>query len=75
MPAGNVALGGTLFFGFSDVGASITSVEYFAGAFPGGDATGIDDVRFGVVPIPSAIWLFGSGLFALIGIARSEKPT
>jgi hypothetical protein len=26
-----------------------------------------------VVPIPAAIWLFGSGLLGLIGIARRKK--
>ncbi len=26
-----------------------------------------------VVPIPAAIWLFGSGLIGLIGIARRKK--
>ncbi|MGB5395980.1 MAG: hypothetical protein WBN96_02420 [Gammaproteobacteria bacterium] len=26
-----------------------------------------------VVPIPAAIWLFGSGLFSLIGVARLKK--
>jgi hypothetical protein len=27
------------------------------------------------VPVPAAFWLFGSGLFGLIGIARRKKPT
>ena len=26
-----------------------------------------------VVPVPAAVWLFGSGLFGLIGIARRRK--
>jgi hypothetical protein len=30
-------------------------------------------VSASVVPIPAAIWLFGSGLFGLIGIARHKK--
>ena len=30
-------------------------------------------LAFTVVPIPSAIWLFGSGLIGLIGIARRKK--
>jgi hypothetical protein len=25
------------------------------------------------VPIPTAIWLFGSGLLGLIGVARTKK--
>ena len=28
---------------------------------------------YGVVPIPAAVWLFGSGLIGLIGIARRKK--
>lgn len=76
MPAGNFA-GGTLFFGFIDVGTSITSITYFAGT-PSSDAVGIDDVRYGnVVPIPAAVWFFGSGLLSLIGISkfkRAAKP-
>lgn len=72
MPAGNFA-GGTVFFGFTDVGASITNITYFAGN-PDSDAVGIDDVRFGtVVPIPAAIWLFGSGLLGLVGVARRKS--
>ncbi len=29
--------------------------------------------RVGVVPVPAAVWLFGSGLIALIGMARRKK--
>lgn len=38
-----------------------------------------DDVTFGsetpgpVVPIPAAVWLFGSGLLGLVGVARRKK--
>ncbi|MBE9560823.1 MAG: VPLPA-CTERM sorting domain-containing protein [Proteobacteria bacterium] len=35
--------------------------------------TGSALVRLTVVPIPAAIWLFGSGLIGLIGIARRKK--
>jgi hypothetical protein len=30
-----------------------------------------DDVV--VVPVPAAVWLFGSGLLGLVGIARRKK--
>ena len=30
-------------------------------------------VRTSVVPVPAAVWLFGSGLIGLIGIARRKK--
>ena len=41
-----------------------------------GDATvSIDSISFNVttVPIPAAVWLFGSGLLGLIGIARGKR--
>jgi len=30
---------------------------------------------FQVVPVPAAVWLFGSGLLGLIGVARHRKAT
>jgi hypothetical protein len=32
-----------------------------------------DDVTIGVVPVPAAVWLFGSGLIGLVGISRKKK--
>ena len=32
-----------------------------------------DDLSYGAVPIPAAVWLFGSGLIGLIGVARRKK--
>jgi hypothetical protein len=39
------------------------------------DVVFIDNLHFGnaVVPIPAAIWLFGSGLLGMVGIARRKK--
>ena len=37
---------------------------------------GVYDIQFGTVspiPIPPAVWLFGSGLLGLVGIARRKK--
>jgi hypothetical protein len=31
------------------------------------------DVSASVVPVPAAVWLFGSGLLGLIGMARRKK--
>ncbi len=39
--------------------------DYFAWAVRSGDVT--------VVPVPAAVWLFGSGLIGLIGIARRKR--
>ncbi len=73
MPAGNFA-GGTVFFGFTDIGNSITSIAYSAGS-PGTDAVGIDDLRFGnavvgppnpsPVPLPASLPLMIAGLTGL----------
>lgn len=37
-----------------------------------GGSGAIDNIRFTVVPIPPAIWLFGSGLIGLAGLARRK---
>ena len=34
---------------------------------------GIDNYHAHIVPIPAAVWLFGSGLIGLIGVARRKK--
>ena len=33
----------------------------------------ITDVDTGVIPVPAAVWLFGSGLLGLVGVARRRK--
>ena len=33
----------------------------------------IDNIQFSTVPIPPALWLFGSGLLVLIGLTRRRK--
>ena len=38
----------------------------------GGTGASIDLIRYSVVPVPPALWLFGSGLIGLIGIARKQ---
>jgi len=52
-----------------------------AGDFNTLDLDGVDDLenkslRFvgvNIVPVPAAVWLFGSGLLGLIGIARRKE--
>ena len=34
----------------------------------------ISKIEFSVVPVPAAVWLFGSGLLGLIGLARRKSP-
>ncbi|RDH84488.1 MAG: hypothetical protein DIZ80_03140 [endosymbiont of Galathealinum brachiosum] len=33
----------------------------------------LDNMQFNAVPVPAAIWLFGSGLIGLVGLARRKK--
>lgn len=40
---------------------------------PGDSVIISKDLRMEVVPVPPAIWLFGSGLLGLVGIARRKK--
>jgi len=69
MQAGN-ASGGTLFFGLTDFGSSISSIEYISGT-SSTDAVGIDDVRFGTaVPEPATIILMGLGLASIVVMKR-----
>ena len=37
------------------------------------DGFSMDNVQVQVVPVPAAVWLFGSGLIGLIGVARRKK--
>ena len=41
----------------------------FAGATPAFNGTG----DLAAVPVPAAVWLFGSGLLGLVGVARRRK--
>lgn len=57
--------------------ATLARVVLITGAFTGGGggAAFFDDASFStaVVPVPAAVWLFGSGLLGLIGVARRRK--
>ena len=39
----------------------------------GNDISGLDNIQLSSVPIPAAVWLFGSGLIGLIGFARRKS--
>ena len=53
--------------------ASTTQIGRIEVIAPGSRVELFDNIAFGaatVVPIPAAVWLFGSGLLGLIGVAR-----
>ena len=39
----------------------------------GGDIGGLNTVVLNAVPVPSALWLLGSGLTGIVGIRRKSK--
>lgn len=55
----------TLDAGFLDVGLRTTNFDTYSIAF--------DNFSITAVPVPAAIWLFGSGLIGLVGVARRKK--
>ena len=72
---------GPLTFNFPDwyYFQDVTSVSLLFYGYDPNNITGfaainfaIDDIVVNPVPIPSAVWLFGSGLIGLIGLARRK---
>jgi hypothetical protein len=57
--------------GFDELRVAALGSEPLPG-FGNFQAIAIDDLRAQVVPIPSAVWLFGSGLLGLISVARRK---
>ena len=55
----------------------------YSATVPNGDPSGFGGVIYelhmtgtieaGAVPVPAAVWLFGSGLLGLVGVARRKK--
>ena len=60
----------------SFLGSSISTTPDEFGLYPTLGITGHWDVSSftaTVVPVPAAVWLFGSGLLGLVGVARRKK--
>jgi len=52
-----------------DSGSVTSSGDYLTGF----TASGTGEVQGAVVPVPAAVWLFGSGLLGLVGMTRRKK--
>ena len=55
------------------VSAEIFLLHIQLGDTPLGGSLFWDDVSLTAVPVPAAVWLFGSGLLGLVGIARRRR--
>lgn len=53
----------------TDLLAGLWYINIHTSVFPGGEIRG----QVSTIPIPAAMWLFGSGLLGLVGIARRKK--
>ena len=60
----NVAFIFTFYDGITNITPSFISDNYRWAVFEG---------NVSAVPIPAAVWLFGSGLLGLVGVARRRK--
>lgn len=64
---------GTYGFGFTatnpTMALTIAGVSVPAGAI----YIGLDNISIEAVPVPAAVWLFGSGLLGLLGVARKRR--
>lgn len=69
--------GNVIFSGLIDTDAQFSSITfrnfvYGTEVLDGNDIVWADRMHTGVIPLPPAVWLFGSGLIGLIGIARRK---
>ena len=57
----------------------VTPGDYFVSFFGFADVSAPELGQYGIeisqIPVPAAVWLFGSGLLGLVGIARRRKAT
>jgi hypothetical protein len=60
------------FAGITDSTQEFNSVTIFSTKVPG-DAISLDRLQFNTVPLPPALWLFGSGLLGLIGMTKRKS--
>ena len=64
---------GTLPFTDDGIGGSPMKAGPFPGFNANFDITDLTITSVTPVPVPAAVWLFGSGLLGLVGVARRKK--
>mgnify|MGYP003572662002 FL=1 len=64
--------GGNAAFSMADAGLGWLNEAFSPVATPDFLNTSVT-INAGVVPVPAAVWLFGSGLIGLVGMARRKK--
>jgi hypothetical protein len=57
---------------YADLLSDISSMDLRIGIHVQGYATGGSESFINNVPVPAAVWLFGSGLLGLVGVARRK---
>ena len=60
-------------FGFELLDADVNTISAFVDSYGAISATGSEVPPPSAVPVPAAVWLFGSGLLGLVGVARRKK--
>jgi hypothetical protein len=55
--------------------ARILLIHQLTPPAPGQGAIFFDDAKVEIVPVPAAVWLFGSGLLGMVGMTRRKKAS
>ena len=67
----NVSLTGGRYFGFQDI---VFDEIRLSIAHTSNNGFTLDNLEYvSAIPLPAAVWLFGSGLFGLVALARSKR--